>query len=48
LTRDYSQRSKDQPINHEVGNDRAAFGGKLAAAEKAQVNRQQNRQSRCH
>jgi hypothetical protein len=33
-------------INHEVGNDRAANGGKLTAQEKQQVNHQQNRQSR--
>jgi hypothetical protein len=33
-------------INKEVHNDRAANGGKLTAQEKAQVNRQQNRQSR--
>ena len=32
-------------INHEIHNDRAANGGHLTAAEKAQVNRQQNRQS---
>lgn len=33
-------------INNEVRHDRAANGGKLTAKEKAQVNRQQNRQSR--
>ena len=33
-------------MNHEVGNDRAANGGKLTAQEKQQVNHQQNRQSR--
>jgi hypothetical protein len=33
-------------ITNEVRNDRAANGGKLTASEKAQVNRQQNRESR--
>jgi hypothetical protein len=33
-------------INKEVRNDRAANGGKLTGAEKAQINRQQNRESR--
>jgi hypothetical protein len=33
-------------INHEVAADRAANGGKLTGQEKAQVNRQQNRESR--
>jgi len=33
-------------INNEVRNDRAANGGKLTASEKAQVNRQQNHESR--
>jgi len=33
-------------INNEVRNDRAANGGKLTSSEKAQINRQQNRQSR--
>jgi hypothetical protein len=32
-------------INREVHNDRAANGGKLTAGERAQVNRQQNRNS---
>jgi hypothetical protein len=32
-------------INKEIRNDRAANGGKLTGAEKAQVNRQQNRES---
>ncbi len=32
-------------INHEIHNDRAANGGKLTGSEKAQVNRQQNRNS---
>ena len=36
----------DAAINREVRNDRAANGGKLTGAEKAQVNRQQNRTSR--
>jgi hypothetical protein len=38
--------SNQARINNEVRNDRAANGGKLTAQEKAQVNRQQNRQSR--
>jgi hypothetical protein len=33
-------------INHEIHNDRAANGGTLTGAEKAKVNRQQNRESR--
>jgi hypothetical protein len=33
-------------INQEVGADRQANGGKLTAQERAQVNQQQNRQSR--
>jgi len=33
-------------INKEVAADRAANGGKLTAAEKKQVNRQQNQMSR--
>ena len=33
-------------INREVRNDRAANGGKLTGQEKAQVNHQQNRESR--
>ena len=37
---------RDAAINREVRNDRAANGGKLTGAEKAQVNRQQNRTSR--
>ena len=32
-------------INHETAKDRAANGGKLTAAEKQQINRQQNRMS---
>jgi hypothetical protein len=32
-------------INHEIHNDRAANGGKLTGAEKAKINRQQNRNS---
>jgi hypothetical protein len=32
-------------IQHEIHNDRAANGGKLTASERAQVNRQQNRNS---
>lgn len=38
--------SKEAGINREVRNDRAANGGKLTSQEKAQVNRQQNRESR--
>jgi hypothetical protein len=38
--------SNDAKINNEVRNDRAANGGKLTSQEKAQVNRQQNKQSR--
>jgi len=33
-------------VNNEIRNDRAANGGKLTDSEKAQINRQQNRQSR--
>lgn len=33
-------------ISHEIHNDRAANGGKLTAAEKKQVNHQQNQESR--
>ncbi|HUJ95469.1 MAG TPA: hypothetical protein VLW84_09415 [Terriglobales bacterium] len=36
---------RETAINHEVHNDRAANGGKLTGAEKAQINRQQNRTS---
>jgi hypothetical protein len=32
-------------INREIHKDRAANGGKLTGSEKAQVNRQQNRNS---
>jgi hypothetical protein len=38
--------SNQAKINQEVHADRQANGGKLTASEKAQVNRQQNRQSR--
>ena len=37
--------TKEATINKETAADRAANGGKLTAAEKAQVNRQQNRLS---
>jgi|SRR5580704_3315910 hypothetical protein len=37
--------NNEAKINNEVKNDRAANGGKLTAQEKAQVNRQQNRES---
>src|SRR6185437_924702 len=33
-------------VNHEIHNDRAANGGKLTGQERAQVNRQQNHNSR--
>ena len=36
---------REAAVNHEIHNDRAANGGKLAGREKAQVNRQQNRTS---
>ena len=38
--------SNEAKINKEVRNDRAANGGKLTPQEKAQVNHQQNRESR--
>jgi hypothetical protein len=38
--------NNEAKINHEVAADRAANGGKLTGQEKAQVNRQQNRESR--
>jgi len=38
--------TKEAAINKETAADRAANGGKLTSAEKAQVNRQQNRVSR--
>ena len=34
------------PVNREVARDRAANGGKLTPAEKAKVNRQDNKMSR--
>jgi len=37
---------REAAIHKEVHNDRAANGGKLTGAEKAQVNRQENRTSR--
>jgi len=37
--------NNEAKINNEVRNDRAANGGKMTSQEKAQVNRQQNRQS---
>ena len=37
--------NRESAINHEVRADRAANGGTLTAAERAQVNRQQNRAS---
>jgi hypothetical protein len=36
---------REAAINHEVRTDRAANGGKLTAAQRTQVNRQQNRVS---
>ena len=38
--------NREAKINQEVHNDRVANGGKLTAAERRQVNRQQNRTSR--
>ena len=38
--------NKESAINHETRTDRAANGGKLTNAEKAKVNRQQNRVSK--
>jgi hypothetical protein len=38
--------TKESRLNKETRTDRAANGGKLTAAEKQQVNRQQNRLSR--
>jgi hypothetical protein len=37
---------REAAINKEVKNDRAENGGKLTAAERRQVNRQENRTSR--
>jgi len=36
---------REAAVNHEIHNDRAANGGKLTDQERAQVNRQQNRNS---
>lgn len=36
---------REAAVNHEIHNDRAANGGTLTAQERAQVNRQQNRNS---
>jgi len=36
---------REARVNHEIARDRAANGGKLTGREKAQVNRQQNRNS---
>jgi hypothetical protein len=38
--------NKEAGVNHEIGADRAANGGKLTGAEKTQVNRQQNQLSK--
>ena len=38
--------NREAKINKEVHNERVASGGKLTAAERRQVNRQQNRTSR--
>lgn len=38
--------AREAKINKEVHNERVANGGKLTAAERRQVNRQQNRTSR--
>ncbi len=37
---------REAGVNHEIANDRAANGGHLTAGERAQVNHQQNRNSR--
>ena len=37
---------REAAVNHEIARDRAANGGKLTGQEKAQVNRQENRNSR--
>jgi len=37
---------REAGVNHEIAKDRAANGGKLTAGEKAQVNRQENRNSK--
>ena len=37
---------RETAVNHEIHNDRAANGGKLTGQERAQINRQQNRNSR--
>jgi len=37
---------REAAVNHEIHNDRAANGGKLTGQERAQINRQQNRNSR--
>ena len=36
---------REAAVNHEIHNDRAANGGTLTAQERAQVNRQENRNS---
>ena len=38
--------ARETGVNHEIARDRAANGGRLTAGERAQVNRQQNRNSR--
>ena len=37
---------RETAVNHEIHNDRAANGGKLTGQERAQINPQQNRNSR--
>ena len=37
--------AREAAVNHEIHNERAANGGTLTAQERAQVNRQQNRNS---
>ena len=37
---------REAAVNHEIHNDRAANGGKLTGQERAQINHQQNRNSR--
>jgi hypothetical protein len=40
------QEGREQHLNREIRNDRAAHGGHLTNTERASINRQQNRQSR--
>ena len=36
---------REKAVNHEIAADRAANGGRLTGQERAQINRQQNRNS---